>query len=64
LVADPAAVSAVLAPALGAPVGPLANALSRVHRSSVGRYRTDLSAEQVAEVEAETGPLLRELGYS
>jgi len=40
------------------------SALSRVHGSSVGRYRTDLSAEQLAEVEAEAGPLLRELGYA
>jgi len=64
LATDPAAAADVLAPALAAPVGPLASALSRVHRSSVGRYRTDLSAEQIGEVEAEAGPLLSELGYS
>ena len=38
-------------------------ALSRAHAASVGRYLTDLSAEQLADVEAEAGALLRELGY-
>ena len=60
---DPAGVAAVLAPRLAAPVEPLAAALARAHGSSVGRYTTDLDAEQLAEVEAEAGPLLRELGY-
>ena len=40
-----------------------AAALGRAHASSVGRYRTDLSAEQLADVEDEAGTLLRELGY-
>ena len=31
---------------------------------SVGRWRRDLTDEQVADVEAQAGPLLRELGYS
>jgi LPS sulfotransferase NodH len=62
--ADPAAVAAVLAPRLGAPVEPLIQALALAHASSVGRYRSDLDADQLAEVEAEAGPLLRELGYS
>lgn len=64
LAADPAAAAAALAPALDAPVGPLGDALARVHRGSVGRYRTDLSPEQLADVEDEAGTLLRELGYS
>jgi hypothetical protein len=34
-----------------------------VHSRSVGRWRRDLTAEQVADVEREAGPLLRELGY-
>ena len=38
--------------------------LGRAHASSVGRYRSDLSAEQLAEVEAEAGALLAELGYA
>jgi hypothetical protein len=63
LASDPSAVAAALAPALDAPVAELTTALARVHGSSVGRYRTDLSAEQLAEVEDEAGVLLRELGY-
>jgi hypothetical protein len=63
VVADPAAVAAVLAPQLAASVEPLAEALARAHGSSVGRYEKDLDAEQLSEVEAEAGPLLRELGY-
>ena len=54
----------MLAPRLAAPVAPLAEALTRAHGSSVGRYERDLSAEQLADVEAEAGPLLRELGYA
>jgi hypothetical protein len=30
---------------------------------SVGRYRRDLTTDQLAQVEAEAGELLRELGY-
>jgi hypothetical protein len=32
--------------------------------SSIGRWRRDLTSEQVADVEAEAGSLLAELGYS
>jgi hypothetical protein len=64
LAADPAAAATRLAGALGAPLEPLASALAQAHGTSVGRYRTDLSAEQLAEVEAEAGGLLGELGYS
>lgn len=63
LAADPRATAAELAPHLAVQVGPLGDALSRVHAASVGRYVTDLSAEQLADVEAEAGTLLRELGY-
>ena len=63
MAADPRAAAAELAPHLDVPVGPLADALSRAHAASVGRYVTDLSAEQLADVEAEAGTLLRELGY-
>jgi hypothetical protein len=64
LAADPAAVAARLAPALGLPTDLLGAELARAHDSSVGRFRTDLSPEQLAEVEDEAGTLLRELGYS
>jgi hypothetical protein len=63
LASNPRRVAEQLAPVLGAPVGPLAAALARVHDASVGRYLNDLDAEQLADVEAEAGNLLRELGY-
>ena len=61
--ADPIGVATALARQLSAPAEPLALALAHAHGSSVGRYEKDLDAEQLAEVEAEAGPLLRELGY-
>ena len=47
------AIAVPLADHLGVAVEPLAAALGRAHASSVGRYRSDLSAEQLAEVEHE-----------
>jgi hypothetical protein len=61
--ADPIGVATALAQQLSAPAEPLAVALAHAHGSSVGRYEKDLDAEQLADVEAEAGPLLRELGY-
>ena len=61
---DPDAAAADLAAYLDAPVEPLAEALREVHTSSVGRFRNDLSAEQLADVLAEAGSLLVELGYA
>ena len=61
--AHPEEVAERLAAYLDAPVEPLAAALGRAHASSVGRYRRDLDDEQLADVEAEAGDLLRELGY-
>jgi hypothetical protein len=52
-----------LAAALGCPLEPLAAGLARAHESSVGRHRRDLSAEELAEVEAEAGVLLAACGY-
>lgn len=63
LVTDPGSVGHDLAHHLEAPAEPLAEALALAHAESVGRYRAELSAEQLSEVEAEAGPLLRELGY-
>jgi sulfotransferase family protein len=60
---DPDGVARAIAPQLGAPRGPLSVALREAHASSVGRYRTDLTPDQLADVEAEAGDLLRELGY-
>jgi hypothetical protein len=64
MVADRGAVAAALADYLDLPAQRLADALARAHASSVGRYRTDLDAEQLADVEDEAGGLLRELGYA
>jgi hypothetical protein len=52
-----------LAASLGCPVEPLAAGLARAHGTSVGRHRRDLSAGELAEVEAEAGALLQATGY-
>lgn len=64
LASDPEAVAARLADPLGVRVEPLTVALGRAHASSVGRYRTDLTPEQLTDVEQEAGGLLDELGYA
>jgi hypothetical protein len=60
---DPAGTARELASYLEGPEDELATALGRAHRGSVSRYRRDLDEEQLADVEAEAGELLRELGY-
>ena len=61
--ADPGAAAALIAARLETDPEPLAEALAAVHSRSVGRWRRDLTAAQVADVEGEAGTLLRELGY-
>jgi hypothetical protein len=63
MAADPEGAAGELAGALDALSQPLAGALGEAHASSVGRYRRDLTQEQLADVEEEAGPLLRRLGY-
>ena len=63
IAADPGAAAALIAARLETDPEPLAEALAAVHSRSVGRWRRDLTAEQVADVEGEAGPLLRDLGY-
>ena len=63
LAAEPDAVAAELAASLDAPEAPLAEALRAAHGASVGRHGADLAAEQLADVTAEAGETLRELGY-
>ncbi len=63
LVADPAVTAATLAAHLGSDPGPLGDVLVQAHNRSVGRWRETLSADQVADIEREAGPLLRSLGY-
>src|SRR5438477_109221 len=51
--ADPGAAATLIAARLETDPGPLAEALAAVHSRSVGRWRRDLTAEQVADVERE-----------
>jgi hypothetical protein len=53
-----------LAGFLGADVPATHRALDRFRDSSIGRWRKELTPEQLADVEAEAGPLLAELGYT
>jgi hypothetical protein len=64
LAADPSATATRIAEHIDINPEPLAQALSAMHADSVARWRRDLTPEQVADVEAEAGPLLRELGYA
>jgi hypothetical protein len=64
LAADTELASEPLAAHIGADPVLLARGLSGMHAESVGRWRRNLTAEQVAEIEAEAGELMRELGYS
>jgi transposase len=61
---DPGAMAARIAERLQTDPAPLAEALAEVHSRSIGRWRRDLTAEQVEDVEREAGALLRELGYA
>jgi hypothetical protein len=61
---DSGAAADRIAAFLGSEPGPLVDALARVHGESVGRWRRDLHAGQIADVEAEAGALLSELGYA
>jgi hypothetical protein len=53
-----------LAAFLGANVTSTHRSLDGFRDSSIGRWKRELSPEQVADVEAEAGPLLAELGYA
>ncbi len=60
---EPEATARALASYLEAPADAFADALERAHPASVGRYRRDLAEEDHADVLAEAGDLLSELGY-
>jgi hypothetical protein len=53
-----------LAVHIGADPVLLAEALGGMHAESVGRWRRNLTPQQVDEIEAEAGELMQELGYS
>jgi len=64
LVTDPRAAAVPVAALLGVAVDDVATAFAKVHDRSAGRWRRDLTDEQVADVEREAGETLRELGYT
>jgi Sulfotransferase family len=64
LVADPAGEAERVAGELDADPAPLAAAFANVHAQSIGRWRKELTPEQLADIDAEAGPLLAELGYT
>lgn len=64
LVEAPGEVAEELEEHLGVPAGSLSAPFGQVTGKSVGRYREDLTSEQVRDVLAESGDLLRELGYT
>jgi protein-tyrosine sulfotransferase len=63
LVSEPEPVAERLAEYLDLEPQPLRASLSKAFDRSVGRYRKDLTADQLGDVEAEAGALLSELGY-
>jgi len=63
LVLDPRAAATALAPRLDVDADLLAHSFGAAHSSSLGRWRRDLSPEQVSDVEDEAGDLLAALGY-
>ena len=56
-------VAATISDQLSVPAEAVAANLGAAHSASIGRFRLDLSAEQLGDVEREAGALLRELGY-
>ncbi len=63
IVAAPDMVAGPVADLLRTETEPLARAFAEAHSRSIGRWREDLSEEQLADVESEAGELLAELGY-
>jgi len=63
LVVDPRSATTALAPILALGTDELSDAFAAAHAGSVGRWQRDLTDDQLADVEAEAGPLLAELGY-
>ena len=63
LVGEPERAAAAIAGHLGLAPATFAGGFRLAHDRSVGRFRSDLAPEQLADVEREAGPLLRELGY-
>ena len=64
LVSDPAGAAAPVAARLGVDADLVTDAFAEAHDASVGRWRRDLTAEQLADVENEAGAALAALGYA
>jgi hypothetical protein len=64
LVSDPAAAAAPVAARLQVDPELVTMAFSRAHDTSAGRWRRDLTPEQLADVEREAGDALARLGYA
>ena len=64
LVADPTEAAARVSSGLHLDPGLLSEAFESAHTNSVGRWRQDLTPEQLTDVEAEAGDLLADLGYA
>jgi hypothetical protein len=63
LVSDPLAAAAPVAERLGVDAALVGAAFAQAHDTSAGRWRRDLTAEQLADVEREAGQALVALGY-
>jgi hypothetical protein len=63
LVSDPHAAAAPVAERLGVDAALVGAVFAEAHDTSAGRWRRDLTAEQLADVERETGETLVALGY-
>jgi hypothetical protein len=63
LVSDPAAAAAPVAAKLGVEEGLVTAVFAEAHDTSAGRWRRDLTPEQLADVEREAGEALIALGY-
>jgi hypothetical protein len=63
LVAEPSAAAVPVAEALGVDADLVAARFAQVHDRSAGRWRRDLTAAQLADVEREAGAALAHLGY-
>jgi hypothetical protein len=64
LASDPAAAALPVAEALGVDHEKVAERFARVHDRSAGRWRRDLSTDELADVEREAGEALAALGYA
>jgi hypothetical protein len=63
LSAQPSLAAVPVADALGVDAAHVAERFAQVHDRSTGRWRRDLTAEQLADVEREAGEALLQHGY-